>query len=86
MRLGGWLTVLVKYTRRGSAWATKASISPRAMRAFTPQDQAPTRLQASSRAMCSGQFSATASTRSPGKHALLAQLGHQGVDLAPSRA
>jgi len=37
------------------------------MRAFTPQDHAPTRLQAMMSAMCAAQFSATSSTRSVGR-------------------
>ena len=45
--------------------AAKPASSDAVMRALTPQAQAPTRLQASTRATCSGQFSAATSTRSP---------------------
>jgi len=44
-----------------------AAISPADMRAFTPHDHAPTRLQPMMSAMCSAQFSAISSTRSGGR-------------------
>jgi hypothetical protein len=54
----------MRASARSRAWP---SISPGDMRAFTPQDHAPTRLHAMSNAMCAAQFSATSTTRSVGR-------------------
>ncbi|MCY1363972.1 hypothetical protein D9M69_507570 [compost metagenome] len=58
---------VVKPHSRASARSAMAAISPGDMRALTPHDHAPTRLQASSSAMWAAQFSATSSTRSVGR-------------------
>jgi hypothetical protein len=57
----------VKQHRRASARSAMAAISPGDMRALTPHDHAPMRLQAMSSAMCAAQFSATSTTRSVGR-------------------
>ena len=58
-------TPTVKYSTRASALLAKPASSDAVTRALTPQAQAPTRLQASTSATCSGQFSAATNTRSP---------------------